>query len=102
MLPPFVISKSSNSESGDLDWWRQRTGFDTSSTFQSGQLPSDRVTIVPNRYEAGRALIVIENWTKTSLVTIDLTRAGLVAGQRFEIRDPKNYHGPAPVSLQAL
>ena len=46
----------------------------------------------PNRYEPGRAHIVIYNWDLRDSVTVDLNSI-LVRGTQFEIRDAQNYFG---------
>jgi hypothetical protein len=53
------------------------------------------VVVRANRYERGRANIIIYNWNHASLVAVDLT--GIVArGATYEVRDAQNYFG-APV-----
>ena len=44
-----------------------------------------------NKYEPGRAHIVVYNWDKHSEVTIDLKQSGLNVGDDYEIRDAQNY-----------
>ena len=51
--------------------------------------------IRPNAYEPGRANVVIYNWVKAPTVSVDLSAAGLVTGDRYEIRDAQNYFAPA-------
>lgn len=54
-------------------------------------LPTGVQTFVrPNRYEPGRAHIVIYDWDLQTQVAVDLSKAGLRAGQAFEIRDVQN------------
>lgn len=50
----------------------------------------------PNRYEPGRAHVVVFNWGKASNVTVDLAGAGLQRGTAFEMRDVQNLRA-APV-----
>jgi hypothetical protein len=63
----------------------------------SAGLPGGVKTMVrPNRYEPGRAHVIVYNWDLQSEVTVDLAPAGLQSGQAFEIRDVQDLFG-APV-----
>lgn len=56
--------------------------------------PMGTTTFVrPNRFERGRANIVIYNWDRWRHVTVDVSAAGLPDGARFEIRDAQNFFG---------
>jgi hypothetical protein len=44
-----------------------------------------------NRYEPGRAHVIVYNWEKGPAASIDLTKAGLASGDAFEIVDVQNY-----------
>lgn len=71
---------------------------DTTSTSRSG-IPSGVTMMVrPNKYEKGRANIVIMNWAKTPTVTVDLSNSGLKVGAQYDIRDSQNFWGPAVFS----
>jgi Right handed beta helix region len=60
----------------------------------SASLPrGSRVTVRPNRYQPGRAHIVVYNWDLQPQVAVDLAPAGLTSGQRFEIRDVQDLFG---------
>jgi hypothetical protein len=61
--------------------------------------PSDAVDVFvrPNRYETGRAHIVVYNWREASHVDLDLTATGLEIGQRFTILDVQDLEGPPAV-----
>ena len=48
----------------------------------------------PNAYEPGRANIVIYNWTSAPTVSVDISSAGLTAGDSYVLRDALNYFGP--------
>ena len=45
------------------------------------------MTVRPNRYQPGRAHVIVYNWDLQPQVSVDLSMAGLGSGQRFEIRD---------------
>ncbi len=50
-------------------------------------------TLRTNRYERGRANIVVINWRTNTAVDVNLSTAGLTNGQPFVIRDAQNYFG---------
>lgn len=93
--PPSFVS---NSKEYSFARWRQKVGLDANSRYAAdapagGEGP--RVFLRPNRYEAGRAHIVVFNRGAHERVAVDL--GGLLsAGQQFEIRDAQNFHA-APV-----
>ncbi len=70
-----------------------------SNTYYARTSPptSDRVTILPNAYEPGRARVVVYNWDGSSTQAVGLT--GVVSvGAAYEIRNAQNFYGPAVVS----
>jgi hypothetical protein len=65
----------------------------------SASLPRGaRVTVRPNRYQPGRAHVIVYNWDLQPQVSVDLSMAGLGSGQRFEIRDVQDLFGAPLVS----
>jgi hypothetical protein len=56
------------------------------------------VIVRPNQYEPGRANVCVYNWDKRGSVDIDLSKAGLKQGDKFEVRDAENFFGPAVAS----
>jgi hypothetical protein len=53
---------------------------------------SNWVSVRPNKYEAGRANIVIYNWVGTPTVNVDVSGV-LAVGDHFEVRDAQNLFG---------
>jgi parallel beta-helix repeat protein len=49
-----------------------------------------QVAVRPNRYEPGRAHVVVYNWDLQTQISLDLSGAGLRTGQNYEIRDVEN------------
>ncbi|MEK7116901.1 MAG: peptidoglycan-binding protein [Patescibacteria group bacterium] len=80
----------------DLDWLRL-TPFDKNSTYTQGTPggvpPENKIFVRPNKYETGRANIIIYNWLKQSSVEVNISGTGLASGDRFEVRDVQNYFG---------
>ena len=77
--------------------WRGTTGFDAHSQLMADRPSGINVFVRPNRYEPGRAHIVIYNWDLRDSVAVDLNSI-LVRGTQFEIRDAQNYFGEPVLS----
>jgi hypothetical protein len=54
----------------------------------------NEVLVRPNRYEHGRAHIVVFNWQGLDAVTASVAEAHLRVGERYELRDAQNFYGP--------
>jgi hypothetical protein len=67
------------------------------NVFLGGRQSGTNVWVRPNRYEAGRAHIIVLNWDHADRVEVGLGEAGLHVGDRYEIVDAQNYFG-APVA----
>jgi hypothetical protein len=73
------------------------------STYPSNTYAASRPTsgaqifVRPNQYETGRANITVYNWGKASSVSANISSAGLVSGDTYEIRDAFNFFG-SPVA----
>lgn len=72
--------------------WRRSTGLDRNSQVIAARPSGLEVFVRPNRYEAGRANIVVFNWDLRDQVEVDVSNV-LTAGTQFEIRDAQNYFG---------
>lgn len=70
-----------------------RTDFPTNSYLGKARPARAQVFVRPNRFEAGRANIAVVNWPKAATVAVDLSRAGLAEGDRYEIYDVQNLGG---------
>jgi hypothetical protein len=77
--------------------WKAASGLDAHSEFSAGRPHGVWTFLRPNRYEPGRAHIVVYNWDGRASVPIELGRL-LHKGQRFAVRDAQNFFGPAVVS----
>jgi hypothetical protein len=89
----------SNAKTYSFPRWRERTGLDAHSQYlvpHAGATVAipPRVFVRPNRYETGRAHVVVFNRGAVERVAVDL--GGVLAqGQEFEIRDAQNFYGQA-------
>jgi hypothetical protein len=76
--------------------WQSVTGLDAHSTEQvtaTGRPTGVTVFVRPNRYEAGRAHIVVYNWDEHDTIEVEVSQV-LVPGMAYEVRDVQNYFGP--------
>ena len=88
-VPSFQGSFATSS----FDRWRQLTGFDSHSKLLSTRRSFEtRIFIRPNKYEPGRAHIIVYNWDLGKQTAVDVS-AVLSPGAEFEIRDAQNYFG---------
>lgn len=98
---PFTFNTAVNRWGGGnlaIVDWRQATGFDSNSTYRTGRPGGVVVSVRPNRYELGRAHLIIYNWDLLSSVPVDVSAAGLSVGDRYEIRDAQGYFG-GPIAV---
>lgn len=85
----------------DLAAWRKASAgvgntFDGKSQAISGP-PPDKIAVIPNDYEPGRAHLVIYNWSKSASLDADLS-AAVAAGSQFQVLIAKEPYGVAVVS----
>jgi hypothetical protein len=73
--------------------WKKRTGFDSSSSCNAGQLNGTKIVVRPNRYERGRANIVVYNWDKSPNVPVDV-HSVLDVGVAYEVRNAEDFFSP--------
>jgi hypothetical protein len=77
--------------------WKQSTGLGSNDQAVS-DVPSDtKVFVRPNKYEAGRATVVVYNWGSQSSISANLSGV-LRAGQKYEVRNVQNMYGAAVAS----
>ncbi len=70
--------------------WQKLTGFDQQSQFILGKPRGTKVFILENKYEPGRAHIVVYNWDLKDSLQISL--AGILnKGQDYELKNVQNY-----------
>ena len=63
-----------------------------------GTVPTQtRVVVQANKYERGRANVVIYNWGHQGAVSVDLSNV-LRPGEPFEVRNAQNFYGPPIIS----
>ena len=77
--------------------WRERTGLGTTDSVLPSLPATTKVFVRPNRYEPGRAHVVVYNWGRESDVAVDLSGV-LRAGDRYEVRNVQALFGAPVVS----
>jgi hypothetical protein len=76
--------------------WKQATRLGGSDSYSSGSPTTTKVFVRPNRYETGRANVIVYNWSRQSSVAVNLGSV-LTVGARYEIRNALAPYG-APVA----
>lgn len=79
-----------------LDGWREATGLSATDVALATPPTGVRVVVQPNKYEPGRAFVVVNNWAQQGTVGADLSGV-LDRGERYEIRNVQDLFG-APVA----
>jgi hypothetical protein len=83
---------------GDLDLtfagWKSRTGLGTTDLVLTDLPQEARVFVRPNRYERGRATVIVYNWPSAGSVEVDL-RGVLQVGDSYVIRSVQRMFGAA-------
>ena len=69
----------------DFAGWRRETGVAAGDEALVAS-PDTKLFVRPNKYEAGRATIVVYNWGRQPTVSVDVTGV-LRVGDRFELRN---------------
>ena len=54
---------------------------------------SNRIFVMPNKYENGRGNIVIYNWQNLTLVSVNLSKTGLNVGEDYQLHNVQNFFG---------
>ena len=78
-----------------FDEWRRTSGLGRTDTARLAQRAAPEVFVRPNRYESGRATIVVYNWPRQPTVEVDLA-AVLPVGTEYVVHNVQNLAG-APV-----
>jgi len=76
----------------DLRDWQAQTGLGATGIAAGAVPAAPRVFVRPNRYEPGRATVVIYNWSRQDPVAVDLS--GVVQpGAHYEVRSVERIFG---------
>lgn len=76
--------------------WTSITQSGNTTISLSAKPSGTRVFVRPNRYEAGRANVIVYNWSNAGSVSVDLSGV-MRAGDTYEVRNAQNFYG-SPVA----
>ncbi|MGA2715070.1 MAG: hypothetical protein ABSG41_18375 [Bryobacteraceae bacterium] len=71
------------------------SGLDPNSPIYNNNPTGVQTIVQPNKYEPGRANIIVMNWAQNPTVSVNIQSSGLQAGTQFEVLDSQNFWGPA-------
>lgn len=103
---PLILEDCTPAMSGNALWGLEGhlSGYSAlpaaqypNNTYFSARPTTNFVNVRKNLYEPGRGHVVIYNWTRQPVVSIDLSPIGLALGDAYEIRDAQNFFG-SPVA----
>lgn len=77
--------------------WQQATGLGATDQVQATAPAQPQVFVRPNLYEAGRANIIIYNWTRQGSVAVDVSGL-LQPGDHYQLHNVQDLYGPAILS----
>jgi len=77
--------------------WKQATGLGSNDQAVATSPSATKVFVRPNKYEAGRALVVVYNWGSQNSISVNLSGV-LRAGQKYEVRNVQNLFGSTVTS----
>ena len=89
---PFNLGESNRAAGLSFIEWQRRTGLDAGSRYRESPAQGVKVIVRPNRYEPGRAHVIVYNWDKKGAVEVDL-RHVLGLGQPYRIVSVQDVHG---------
>jgi hypothetical protein len=85
-----------NASTYEFAGWKAATGLDSRSSYTAGAIGGTRVFVRANKYEPGRANIIVYNWDGLSAVDVDV-RGVLPVGAGYEVRNAQDFFA-APVA----
>jgi len=77
--------------------WQAATGLGATDQAVAGGPTAPWVLVRPNAYQAGRATIIVYNWTRQASVAVDASGV-LRTGDRYEVRNVQDLFGSPLVS----
>jgi Concanavalin A-like lectin/glucanases superfamily/Chitobiase/beta-hexosaminidase C-terminal domain/Viral BACON domain len=77
--------------------WKSSSGLDANSQFTAGRPTGIWSFVRANKYEAGRANVVIYNWDLQTSVLVDVSNV-LKPGDNYVVKDGQDFFGPPAAS----
>jgi hypothetical protein len=72
--------------------WKAASGIGATDQATAGQPAATQVFLRPNRYDRGRAHVIVYNWGSLAVVPIDLSNV-VRAGDHYEVRNVQDVFG---------
>lgn len=91
------VSFKINDQKSTIDDWRSRFKTDATAASASKRDAGAEVFVRPNKYEEGRANIIVYNWSLQPKASTDLGKV-LRKGDRYEVLDAQDLFGGAVVT----
>lgn len=89
---PMATAWSYGSQSLTFAGWQQATGLSANDAASASTPTGVRVVVQPNRYEQGRAHVVVNNWNGQASATADVSTV-LRSGDHYEVRSVQDLFG---------
>ncbi len=94
---PSAAAWSDNGSTYSFAGWKSASGLGASDQAPATRPSGVRVVVRPNKYEPGRANIIVYNWAGLPTASVDLA-AVLQVGDSFEVRNVQNFYGAPAVT----
>jgi hypothetical protein len=93
---PAALAWQQNDTGYTFAGWQGATGLGASDTVRSGQPATTQVFLRPNKYEPGRAFIVVFNFGNQSSVSVSVSNI-MTQGAHYEVRNVQDVYAATPV-----
>jgi hypothetical protein len=95
--PGLLVRQGGKSLGSGWEFWKDRAGLDGRGSFTAGKPTGTKVFVRPNRYEVGRAHVVVYNWDRATEVAVPLAGV-LKAGQDYRVVSAQDFFGKPVLS----
>jgi hypothetical protein len=96
----LLLEQPSDVASQGWEAWQKNAGFDSRSRYLASNPKGVQTFVRTNRYEPGRAHIIVYNWNRLPQVSVHLADL-LAPGQSFKVVSAQDFFGP-PVLEQTF
>lgn len=72
--------------------WQEDLGLDVNSQYVTSAPSGIKVFVRPNKYDSGRANVIVYNWNQASVVNVDVSSV-LQPGDTYELHNVQDYFG---------
>lgn len=91
---PLAVVAGKDDLSAGWQQWQEKAGLDLNGTYIKGRPSGTAIFVRPNKYEVGRANVVVYNWDHIPTVEVDLKDV-LKPEQAFRIVSVQDFFGEA-------